>query len=280
MNINDLNAIANDLMSAFFDGGTSDDILQIANKYQIPLTGKIFRKAMDRAIELMDSDDISVFDNLTPANRDRLVDSGLMAIGKKFNATLGKDFSKHDGGLLLSNELLEKIMDDLPSEKRAEFEKLGYVQKMNQDPFQMLDDSLGVPFFTSLEGCVKIRVSSLSDADAAGYISRLASGLQTKHNWVTDEWVIGFFYRVLGAERFKLVMENDYPDDGDEMGVLVFDDLLTAMGRHDRREDPELGAVINRDDLLALDKVFRGTNFSCAELAELCRRKEDEHRKG
>jgi hypothetical protein len=61
--------------------------------------------------------------------------------------------------------------------------------------------------------------------------------------------------------------DGDTPDDDKSTGeidALVFDDLLTAMGRTDRHECPELGMTIERADILALDKVFHGKKMSCA----------------
>jgi hypothetical protein len=46
---------------------------------------------------------------------------------------------------------------------------------------------------------------------------------------------------------------------------------LTALGR-DVHEDPTHEPLIGREDLLALDKVFRGEGRSIAELAEVLRR--------
>jgi hypothetical protein len=283
MDNNDLNAIANELLTAFFNKSDHTELIRIADRYQIPITGKIFKKATERAIGWLESGDTTVFDVLTPENRDRIIASGLKNISEKFGATLGKDFSKVDDGLLITNELMSKIMADMSPKERSEFQGKGFAKKVTTDPFKMLEDSLGVPFFTSLEAIVKLRVQSLDDVRTAGYISFLAGGMQNKHSWISDEWMIRFFHRVLGADRFKAIMKlGDMPDDDKnrgDVGALVFDDLLTAMGRTDRRECPELGMTIGRADILALDKVFRGEKMSCAEMAELVRRAEDEHRR-
>jgi hypothetical protein len=284
MNNNDLNRLSNDLLTAFFDKAEATELIKIADRYQIPITGKIFKKATERAIVWLESGDNSVFDVLTPENRDRIVADGLQNISQKFGATLGKDFSKAaDGGLLITDELMSKIMADMRPQELAKFKKAGYIKSVTQDPFKMLDDSLGVPFFTKLEAISKLRLATLSDAEACEYVGMLGGGLQNKHNWISIEWCVHFCHKILGADRFKQVMNHPETDsdDSDEgiVGSLVFDDLLTALGREDRKLDEELGAVVSIDDLMALDKVFRGERFSCAELAEQLRRVQEKHRK-
>lgn len=142
----------------------------------------------------------------------------------------------------------------------------------------MLEDSLGVPFFTKLEAVVKLRVQSLPDTRAAVYLSGLTKGMVNKHSWLTVEWVVGLLQKVC-ADRFDRIAKIDPPDDDNETGTLVFDDRLTAIGVDSRFDHPEYGRTITRDELLALDKVFRSSNRSCAEMAEMLRRFGEEHRR-
>jgi hypothetical protein len=144
----------------------------------------------------------------------------------------------------------------------------------------MLESSLGVPFFTKLEAVSKLRLATLNDGDANEYIGTLMGGMQNKHDWISIEWSVHFCHRILGAERFKRVMNHPQTEDDDgSVGSHIFDDLLTALGRTERKYDDEMGALMSLDDIMALDKVFRGERFSLAELGEHVRRKETEFKR-
>ena len=67
----------------------------------------------------------------------------------------------------LSNDLLPAFFD------RADSDAKGLAKPLGQDPFKMLEDSLGVPFFTSLEANSKLRVRSLDDNRASKYLGCL-----------------------------------------------------------------------------------------------------------
>ena len=172
-------------------------------------------------------------------------------------------------------------MADLPSEEVGKFKAMGYIKSLEQDPYQMLESHLGVPFFTKLEAISKLRLTTLDDTQACEYVGMLGGGIQNKHDWISIEYCVHFFHRTLGADRFKRVMNHPGTDENDSDGIiggLVFEDLLTALGR-DSKCDDVLGGVVSIDDLMALDKVFRGERFSCAELAEGLRRVQDDNRK-
>lgn len=284
MNNDDLNRLSNELLTCYFDNAGAIEMGRIAQKYRVPVVGKIFNKAVERGIGWLEAQDTS---QMNETNKSKIFQQGIQGISTKFGATLGKDFSMApDGGLLLKPDLMNKIMADLPPEALAEFKAMGYIKSVTQDPFKMLEDSLGVLFFTKLEAVSKLRLATLNDAQACEYVGMLGGGLQNKHDWISIEYCVHFFHRTLGADRFKRVMnhpdrdgtDNDENDSDGIIGSLVFEDLLTALGR-DSHCDDELGAVVSIDDLMALDKVFRGERFSCAELAEGLRRVQDEHRK-
>jgi hypothetical protein len=285
MNNDDLNRLSNELLTCYFDNAGAIEMGKIAQKYRVPVGGKIFNKAVERGIGWLESGDSS---QLNETNKSKIFQQGIQGISKKFGATLGKDFSMApDGGMFVNNELMNKIMTDLPPEALAEFKDMGYIKSVAQDPFEMLEKHLGVPFFTKLEAVSKLRLATLNDAKACEYVGFLGGGLQNKHDWISIEYCVSFFHRTLGADRFKRVMSHPGTDetDSDEndsddgiIGSLVFEDLLTALGR-DSHSDDELGAVVSIEDLMALDKVFRGERFSCAELAEGLRRVQDKHRK-
>lgn len=285
MNNDDLNRLSNDLLTCYFENTGAIEMGKIAQKFRVPVGGKIFNKAIERGISWLEAHDTS---QMNETNKSKIFQQGIQNISTKFGATLGKDFSMApDGGMFVKNELMNKIMADLPPEALAEFKAMGYIKSVEQDPFKMLEDSLGVLFFTKLEAVSKLRLATLNDKQACEYVGMLGGGLQNKHDWVSIEYCVSFFHRTLGADRFKRVMSHPGTDetDSDEndsegiIGSLVFEDLLTALGR-DSHCDDELGAVVSIDDLMALHKVFQGSRFTCAELAEGLRRVQDENRKG
>jgi hypothetical protein len=277
MDNNELTALANDLLVCYWDNTSAEDMVKVAAKYGTRPGTKIFIKATDR-VEMMLSGTTEGWDLLSPANKTKMFTKSIQIICEETGAELGKDISMVDGGLMIKDEILQPFLDSLAPEELAIFEAKGYLKRQNQDPFKMLEDSLGVPFFTSLEAVVKLRIQTLNDVRSAGYLAGLTGGLQNKHLWLTDGWLVGFVQKVCGG-RFDRIAKIDPPDDDDETGTLIFDDLLTALGVDTRHDHPEYGRTITRDELLALDKVFRGTNRSCAELAEMMRRFGEEHRR-
>ena len=74
MNNNDLNRLANNLLTAFLDKAPSSEIGAICAKFGIIPGSKIFHKATDRAIEWIEKGE---FDLLDDSNRDKLTQQGL-----------------------------------------------------------------------------------------------------------------------------------------------------------------------------------------------------------
>ena len=278
MNNDDLNQLSNELLTAYFTNAEAEVLAEIADRYGIPITGKIFKKATDRAISWLETDDSQIYKLLNEANKEHMFQMGMRGISAQYGAVLGKDFSKTSEGLLINTELLDRVMADMPPEAVAEFKRGGNVRLVTQDPFKMLENSLGVPFFASLEAIVKLRFKTLSDRQVASYLSMLFGGLQTKHPWITDDFAWSFFSKTVGVDRLKKLEKIKGADDI-EANELVFDDLLTALGFSERTTFPDFGMAIGRDELLALDKVFRGSKMSCAEMAEKLRRLEEDNRK-
>jgi hypothetical protein len=276
MDNNQLTALANDLLVCYWDDSTAEDMVKVAAKYGTRPGTKIFIKATDR-VEMMLSGTEQGYDLLSPANKKRMFTKSIQAICEETGAELGKDISMVDGGLMIKDEILQPFLDSLPPEELANFEAKGYMKRQQQDPFKMLEDSLGLPFFTKLEAVVKLRIRSMDDTRSASYLAGLCGGMQNKHSWLSTEWVVGFLQKVCG-DRFEALTSIDSPPEDNEAGTLVFDDLLTALGVDSRYDHPEYGRTITRDELLALDKVFRGSNRSCAEMAEMLRRFGEEHR--
>jgi hypothetical protein len=276
MNNNDLNAISNELLTAFFNKSDHTELIRIADRYQIPITGKIFKKATERAIGWLESGDTTVFDVLTPENRDRIIANGLKNISDKYGAVLGKDYSKVDDGILIGNDLLSRIVADMSPKERSEFQGKGFAKKVNQDPFKMLEESLGVPFFTKLEAIGKLRASTLTDSESGFYIGVLADAIGRKHSWIPDDWGMKFAHSILGKERLMLVVKTDTDtipgDRATDIKCFLFEDLLIALGDEDpvkemEFSDGEVHPAMSLAQMRLLDKVIRFEEYSFAHIA-------------
>jgi hypothetical protein len=270
MDNNQLTALANELLVCYWDNSPAEEMALICAKYGITPGSKIFSKATDMA-EVMLSGTEEGYGLLSPANRDRMLAKSIQQICAETGAELGKDISFADGGVLIRSDLLQPFLDDLSPERRAEFEAKGLVRTQQQDPFAMLESSLGVPFFNSLEAIAKLRVATLDNAGATAYLGVMVDGMLNKHSWLTPQWAYAFSQRVLGDRLSQITDSDGLVEDMGATSAHVFGDLLTALGR-DVHEDPTHGPLIGREDLLALDKVFRGQGRSIAELAEVLRR--------
>jgi hypothetical protein len=273
MDISQLTALANELLTCYWDSATAEDMAAVCAKYGTTPSSAIFHQATAMVEEML-SGTGKGYGLISPANRSRMLSKCIQTICQETGAELGKDISFTDGGVLIRNDLLQPFLDDLPPERRAEFEAKGYVQPQpQQDPFAMLEASLGVPFFSSLESIAKLRVATLDNGEAGAYLGMLFDGLTHKHPWISPQWIYGFSERVLGADRLEQLKNSDGTvKDIGVTSALLFGDLLIALGFTELPDGPDHGLLLCRDSLLALDKVFRGANRSIAELAELIRR--------
>jgi hypothetical protein len=277
MNIRDLNALANDLLTCYLRQSEAAELVKVCQKYGIPVGGKVMNKAVELSISWLDSGDDEF---LNETNKQLQFQSAIRGISNKFGAEFGKDFSlAGDGGLIINKELMIKIMDDMPPESQEKFKEMGYIKAHSQDPFKMLEDSLGVPFFTKLEAIVKLRFTTLDDGEVGEYLSYIAQGLQNKHSWIDDAWVGKFFLRTMGENRFQAVCKAQTGAISEGIGVLVLDDLMLALGRTETKYQENGDRLLGLADVLALDKVFRGEEFSFAKLGEQIRRLETKHKK-
>jgi hypothetical protein len=204
-------------------------------------------------------------------------EAGLKRIREKFGAVPGKDFSPGpNGGILIDQELLAKIKADLPPEDRAEFESL--IETFDQDPFELIDRQLEIPFFSNLYRLVSLRVASLDVERAAYYALILLSGLLNKHPHLKDyglvEKLVGCVTPESKQRRLvKVVRRPSEPDvtNPDQINEWVWTDLLIALGRIDRPSGPDGEMFVNTDDLRAIDKVWAtgdGAKMSIAVLAD------------
>jgi hypothetical protein len=251
--------------------GAGEEMIRIAAKYGAKPRSKMFNKAFER-FELMISGTAEGLELLSPDNKSLMIAKNIQDICKRTGAELGKDLSIVDGGVLVKGEFVQTFLGSMTPEELARIEASGCEERKPQDPFKMLEDSLGIPFFASLEAVVKLRLQTLTDARSAIYLTKLYGGLQNKHSWLASDWV-GRFLRNVCGERLDSILSTDDLSGGDNILLsTLFNDLLTALGMSNTSVHPEHGRTFNRDEILALDKVFRGTEQSYAEIAETMRR--------
>ena len=106
MNNDDLNRLSNELLTCYFDNADASEMGRIAQKYHVPVGGKIFNKAVERGISWLESGDSS---QMNQTNKSKIFQQGIQNISTKFGATLGKDFSMSpDGGMFVKSELMNK----------------------------------------------------------------------------------------------------------------------------------------------------------------------------
>jgi hypothetical protein len=272
MDNNELTALANDLLVCYLDNAETE-LGKVAAKHGVKIGDKIFTMAVDRVRVMVSASDEG-WGMLSPANKTKIVNKSIQTICEETGAQLGKDISMVDGGAVFNANIIQPFIDSLPPEKLAELEAKGHIKNHNQDPFKMLEASLDVPFFSSIEAIAKLRVQTLDNAKAGAYLVAMMEGIHQRHQWIDKAWISQFLRRVWG-DRFDEVAAIDQydPDDLSNICEWVFTDLLAALGKFECiKEHPEFGQLLDRDSILALDKVFRGKETSLAELAERLRR--------
>jgi hypothetical protein len=277
MDTNDLNRLTNELMTAFLDKSPSSEVEVICQRFGIDVGGKIFIKAVDRVVAWMDNND---YELLSKTNRDKLTQQGLRNMEKQFGMVLGKNYSiASDGGYIFSQEVTDKIKAAEPELWQGMVSK-GQVKTLNQDPYQMLEKHLGLPFFDSLLAIAKLRILTLDDVEAASYIATMVSGMTQAHSLLDDYQFIHRVIQVCGDRTDAIVklLKSDFEISESEL-FHVLDDLLTALGRPERHIiNSEV--VMGVDDMVALDRVWHGEHYRPAIIADKMREAGRNHRRG
>jgi hypothetical protein len=268
MNINDLNQLTNELLTAYLDRSPVPTLEDICKRFNIEFGGTIFFKAVNRGMEWLNTGE---YDLLSESNRDKLIHQSLLDMEEEFGATLGVDYSKTTDGYILSSELSEKIQANRPDVWRK-LEADENIKIISQDPYQLLEQHLGVPFFESLLSIAKQRILTLNDNDAAYYIYVLLDGMILANPWLKND---SFITQLLKLSGIQLGFIAEYSESSTEImranTITVLDDLLTALGRTERTYyQGEI--VLSEDDLRAIDKVWHGNICRPVELAEKLRK--------
>jgi hypothetical protein len=271
MHSQQFNEFCNDMLAAYL-GNNDPEALEfspILAKHKVnletPEGDEIFQKAAGQVITWIEGE--YSFDQLTEANQNRIISIEIATIVKDYGAIPGKDIQQTNDGLMVSPELLEKIASDLPPGMVEGMETGRVTQALN--PYELLEQELGVPFFDSLQATTKLRVQTLSDAQAQIYCS-FFFGIEERHSWLESD---NFFARFVSIVCGKnLSSKDEISIDATEkinISAMALDDLLTALGRIDREFDPVTGdLLLNLADALALDKVHFLKNGSWSDMVD------------
>ncbi len=180
----------------------------------------------------------------------------------------GKDFSIHpEGGLILSSNANESILEDVPEEFR-DMLRAELLQAELPDAQATLEASLGVPFVTNLLSRVETRIPTLTDAQAIGYLVTMSSGVEEKTQ-INLFPILMNHVRVQFPERLKAILENIEAENWDEQSPEAFIDLIIAAGgESELLPHPEEPGqyLISRKGLQVLASVFEGGESSVYEL--------------
>lgn len=177
---------------------------------------------------------------------------------------LGKDFSvDSDGGFVISDRARDHLLSKIPADKREEIEKQMFT--MSQNPYELIEEQLGVPFFDNLERLAKKRLAGMSDRAAVVYIGTICEGVSQRHPQIRDTFIPRFIERTVGYERYKALAEIDDPDFDDPETTAWGTDLIQAAGGEVLRDNGE--DLISTEGVKLLSQVYESENISPRELA-------------
>lgn len=182
----------------------------------------------------------------------------------------GVDFSRHDGGVVISDKAAQVLQDMVGSEA---WEQLGpHLQSMTSDPWEALEDRLGVPFRANLlHRLGELARSEYPPGAIACWISIVSACVG--HQVTSDDedpQLFGLLLKRLKdrhKQRFQQVMgcfETEEVWDPEQlMDVEVYPmvDVLRAAGATEENGElldaPE-GGAISRSGMKRLSLVWRG----------------------
>lgn len=267
----EFNALINDILAAYLDKASTRELAGIIAKYGVFFGDDIFDQA-DAEIKksILEGRSHHIFNE---ANRERLEWISITNLVQEYGAIPGKDISKYGDGVLISPELLDKIVADFPPGMIDKMRGQGTLQDSIQNPYELLEKDLGVPFFDSIEALAKLRIETMTNAYAIHYLNILIRALSDRHPWLMSD---GFPYRFMVSvcgERLKelvneaSVLTADF--DPGSFSMMALEDVFTALGKPGRTYDPETeDMIIRRTDMLALDKVWLTEDMRWAGIAE------------
>jgi len=199
---------------------------------------------------------------------DTLIDDG---------CELGKDISsvEKEGSrqLLLSQKARETLVSYVPNEHHERVAQM-FKDQEQEHPATMLEQHLGVEFFTQLLVQAKKRLPTLTDRQAVRYLLTIAAGVGERHPEIKDFplWFLANATADLTEGRRQQLWELMESDSEFEDCNHWLEDLLIAAGGsnyiHPHPDNPK-DNLIDREGMLLLDQVYQGERRSSELVAAL-----------
>ncbi|MBX9253461.1 hypothetical protein H1Q63_05720 [Desmonostoc muscorum CCALA 125] len=173
----------------------------------------------------------------------------------------GKDFSFGcDGRLIIGDRAKQILLCQVPQERQALFEAR-LEPLLVEDQVIAIEQQLGCAFFSNLTEIAIQQMQVLSNSQAAAYLGVLVAGLVSRHPQLQDaDFPTRFLVSTLQGlpeERAMLIL-NDPEENPQFDELIIFQDLLAAMGDREYHRITDEDGGINLEQLKKLDLVWRG----------------------
>jgi hypothetical protein len=176
----------------------------------------------------------------------------------------GSDFSLHpDGRLFMSKQANKYFVNNFL--KKEDYTDISVVSNEQPSSMQILEKTLGVPFFDNLSKLAGNRLATMDNATASIYVLWLMQGISSRHPKIEKDFCDWLMFDVCG-ERLSDLASVEI--EGIEFnGSVVFEDLLRALGETNVSIIKETDLSI--EHLRLLDQVWTGENMRVSELIAL-----------
>jgi hypothetical protein len=180
----------------------------------------------------------------------------------------GKDFSfGSDGRLIIGDRAKQILLCQVPQQRQALFEAQ-LEPLLVEDRVTAIEQQLGCAFFSNLTEIAIQQMQVFSNSQAAAYLGVLVAGLVSRHPQLQDaDFPTRFIVSILQGlpeERAMLIL-NDPEENPQFDELIIFQDLLAAMGDTKYHQITDEDGGINLEQLKKLDLVWRGER----EISEL-----------
>ena len=200
-------------------------------------------------------------DNVQSEMSDRATNVVFSMLGEA-GFQFGSDFSVGpEGGFMISPEAREFILSQVPEEERESFNQ--HFITITQDPYQLIEERLGVPFFENLKNIAAARVRDLDDATAISYIATVVEGIMKRHPNL-DDFRPWFLSSVLDNDRLNRLIAAEPTDCGDTSFFLG--DIVSAAGASGEVKQEGDQQLVSTSGLKLLAQVWDSEAYSLHDL--------------
>ncbi|MCF2148479.1 hypothetical protein IQ276_019015 [Desmonostoc muscorum LEGE 12446] len=173
----------------------------------------------------------------------------------------GKDFSFGcDGRLIIGDRAKQILLCQVPQERQALFEAR-LEPLLVEDRVIAIEQQLGRAFFSNLTEIAIQQMQVFSNSQAAAYLGVLVAGLVSRYPQLQDaDFPTRFIVSILQGlpeERAMLIL-NDPEENPQFDELIIFQDLLAAMGDTEYHQITDEDGGISLEQLKKLDLVWRG----------------------